>query len=72
VDAQVIWVVTSAGAAQALNVGGMIFDVMADTNGIWYVDPMASSVYLIKGTVAQRLGQYGYGGPGAVLAGPCR
>jgi hypothetical protein len=72
VDAQVIWVVTSAGAAQALNVGGMIFDVMADTNGIWYVDPMASSIYLIKGTVAQRLGQYGYGGPGPVLAGPCR
>ncbi len=72
VDAAVIWVVTAAGVAQTINVGGSIFDVMADPNGIWYTDPMVSSIYLISGNVAQRLGQYGYGGISPAFAGSCR
>jgi hypothetical protein len=72
VDGPVIWIVTATGAAQTINPGGVILDVMADVNGIWYMDPMASSVYLIKGNVVERVGQYGYGGPSPVFAGPCR
>ena len=72
VDGPVIWIVTAPGAAQTINPGGSISEVMADTNGIWYMDPMVSSVYLIKGSIAQRVGQYGYGGLSPVFAGPCR
>jgi hypothetical protein len=71
VDASVILIVTAVGAAQTIYADG-VFDVMADTSGIWYTSPMASAIYLIKGNVASRMGQYGYGGPSPVFAGPCR
>jgi hypothetical protein len=71
VDTAQVLVVTSAGAAQAITTGGLPFDLMADSHGIWFTQPMISSLYVVQGTVPQRIGQYGYGGS-MLFAGPCR
>jgi hypothetical protein len=63
-------IVTGAGAADSYS-SLTVSDVMADTHGVWFEDPMLSSVYLIQGSSPRRMGQYGTTGNFA-FAGPCQ
>ena len=70
VDTAQILIVTSSGAAQSIMAGSLPFELMADSHGIWFTQPMTASIYLVQGSDPQRLGQYGYGGT-MQFAGPC-
>ncbi len=73
VDTAQILLVTAAGAAQTIATGGLPFDLMADTHGIWFTQPMGISIYLLQGgNLPQHLGQYGYAGAMLLFAGPCQ
>jgi hypothetical protein len=63
-------IVTGAGAAQPIT-SSTVFDLMADSHGIWYEDTMGVSVYLVEGSAGRWMGQYGFGG-NFKFAGPCK
>jgi hypothetical protein len=65
-----ISVVRSLGTAQTIGSGTAISDVMADSHGVWYVDNLTLSIYLVQSTGPQSMGQYGYSGT-IKFAGPC-
>jgi hypothetical protein len=66
-----ISVVRSVGTVQTIGSATYIVDVMVDTRGVWYVDNLTLSVYLVQATVPQSMGQYGYSG-NIKFAGPCQ
>ena len=73
VDTAQILLVTAAGAAQTIATGGLPSDLMADTHGIWFTQPMGISIYLLQGgNLPLDLGQYGYAGAMLLFAGPCQ
>ena len=71
VDTGQLLIMTAAGAAQTIETGGLPFELMADSHGVWLASFMAHSVYLVEGSTAVRLGQYGGGGT-MLFAGPCQ
>jgi hypothetical protein len=72
VDSPLIWIVTAPGAAQTVVIG-FLWDLMADSHGIWYLDPYSGLFYLVDGAGAHQLGQYRRGGNVSYprFAGPC-
>ncbi|HEX9094555.1 MAG TPA: hypothetical protein VF990_00480 [Candidatus Dormibacteraeota bacterium] len=66
-----VWIVTSAGVAQTIGGATSIIDVMADSHGVWYVDAMTISIYLVRATAPESMGQYGFNGL-IKFAGPCQ
>jgi hypothetical protein len=71
VDTGRLLIVTAAGAAQTIETGGLPFELMADSHGVWLAEAMSHAVYLVEGSTAVRLGQYGGGGT-ILFAGPCQ
>jgi len=75
VDATIMWIVTAPGAAQKVGYG-FLYDVMADSHGVWYLDPFSDLFYLVEGTASRQVGQYRYAAGNVTLppsfAGPCQ